>query len=97
MSVFNLVLYNVFGGGDSTLYGVESATFYFRNGFNNFNFGFLLALLLPIIVLAARKRVYISILIFVLPLYIWLGFMSLQPHKEERQVSDPCFPQPDLF
>ena len=39
--------YNVVGGGDSALYGVEDTTFYLRNGFNNLNFGMLLALLGP--------------------------------------------------
>lgn len=84
MSIFNLVLYNVFGGGDSSLYGVESSTFYLRNGFNNFNFALILALMLPLLVLLARKKTYLSLLVFVSPMFIWLGFMSLQPHKEER-------------
>lgn len=84
LSIFNLVMYNVFGQGDSTLYGVESPTFYLRNGFNNFNFALILALLLPIVVLIAQKRDYYSLLVFVSPIYIWLSFMSLQPHKEER-------------
>eukprot|EP00250_Pteridium_aquilinum_P012965 c2104_g1_i1 orf=506-2251(-) len=84
LSIFNLVMYNVFGGGDSSLYGVESPTFYLRNGFNNFNFAFVLALILPVVVLLAKKRTHYSLLVFVSPIYIWLGFMSLQPHKEER-------------
>ncbi|CAO2199508.1 unnamed protein product [Urochloa humidicola] len=44
-SVFNLLKYNVLGGGESHLYGTEGPSFYFRNGFNNFNFAFILALL----------------------------------------------------
>ncbi|TYG86618.1 hypothetical protein ES288_A13G148000v1 [Gossypium darwinii] len=44
-SVFNLLVYNVLGGGESHLYGTEGPLFYIRNGFNNFNFCFILALL----------------------------------------------------
>ena len=40
----NIILYNVFGQGGPTLYGTEPWTFYFANGFLNFNFVFLLAL-----------------------------------------------------
>ena len=40
-------MYNVVGGGDSALYGVEGPTFYLRNGFNNFQFLLPLALLAP--------------------------------------------------
>lgn len=39
--------YNVVGGGDSALYGVEPATFYLRNGFNNMQLLLPLALALP--------------------------------------------------
>lgn len=84
VSVLNLVLYNVAGGGDSSLYGVESPSFYLRNGFNNFNFAIILALMFPLVVLIGRQKSYGSLLIFVSPLYLWLGFMSLQAHKEER-------------
>lgn len=85
-SVLNLLLYNVLGGGESHLYGVEGPLFYLRNGFNNFNVCFVLALLFPIIlpVHIVRKRYVPELLVIVLPIYIWLGFMSLQPHKEER-------------
>lgn len=90
-SVLNLLLYNVAGGGDSSLYGVESPLFYLRNGFNNFNIALVLALILPVAVAIARKRSYFSLLIVVSPLYLWLGFMSLQPHKEERFLY-PVYP-----
>lgn len=46
-SLWNFVRYNVVGGGDSALYGVEDAGYYLRNGFNNLNFVMLLALLGP--------------------------------------------------
>jgi alpha-1,2-mannosyltransferase len=52
-SLWNFVRYNVVGGGDSALYGVEGPTFYLRNGFNNFQFLLPLALALPLVAAAA--------------------------------------------
>ncbi|CAO2161523.1 unnamed protein product [Urochloa humidicola] len=83
-SVFNLLKYNVLGGGESHLYGTEGPSFYFRNGFNNFNFAFILALLFLGVVPFVRKKYAPDLLIVVSPVYIWLAFMSLQAHKEER-------------
>lgn len=83
-SVFNLLKYNVLGGGESHLYGTEGPSFYFKNGFNNFNFAFILALLFLGFVPFARKKYVPDLLIVVSPVYIWLAFMSLQAHKEER-------------
>jgi alpha-1,2-mannosyltransferase len=48
VSLWNFIRYNVVGGGDSALYGVEDASFYLRNGLNNFQFLVPLALLLPV-------------------------------------------------
>ncbi|XP_010915516.1 alpha-1,2-mannosyltransferase ALG9 [Elaeis guineensis] len=90
-SVFNLLKYNVLGGGESHLYGTEGPTFYLRNGFNNFNFSFVLALLFLGILPIARKKYAPDLLIVVSPMYIWLAFMSLQPHKEERFLY-PIYP-----
>ncbi|XVF78799.1 hypothetical protein PTKIN_Ptkin14bG0166100 [Pterospermum kingtungense] len=90
-SVFNLLVYNVLGGGESHLYGTEGALFYIRNGFNNFNFCFVLALLFLGILPIARKKYAPDLLIVISPLYIWLAFMSLQPHKEERFLY-PIYP-----
>jgi hypothetical protein len=83
-SVLNLLHYNVVGGGESHLYGTEGPLYYLRNGFNNFNFCFVLALLFLGILPIARIKYVPDLLIVVSPMYIWLGFMSLQPHKEER-------------
>ncbi|KAF7836649.1 dol-P-Man:Man(6)GlcNAc(2)-PP-Dol alpha-1,2-mannosyltransferase [Senna tora] len=83
-SVLNLLIYNVAGGGESHLYGTEGPSYYLRNGFNNFNFCFILALLFVGIMPIAKKKYAPDLLIIVSPIYIWLGFMSLQPHKEER-------------
>ncbi|GAV91922.1 Glyco_transf_22 domain-containing protein [Cephalotus follicularis] len=90
-SVWNLLVYNVLGGGESHLYGTEGSLYYIRNGFNNFNFCFILALLFLAILPIARKKYAPDLLVVVSPLYIWLGFMSLQPHKEERFLY-PIYP-----
>ncbi|KAK1583702.1 hypothetical protein Q3G72_026218 [Acer saccharum] len=90
-SVLNLLVYNVLGGGESHLYGTEGPLYYLRNGFNNFNFCFVLALLFLGILPIARKKYAPDLLVVVSPLYIWLAFMSLQPHKEERFLY-PVYP-----
>lgn len=90
-SVLNLLLYNVLGGGESHLYGTEGPFYYLKNGFNNFNFCFVLALSFLIILLIAKKKYTPDLLVVVSPIYIWLGFMSLQPHKEERSEYSHIF------
>lgn len=83
-SVLNLFIYNVLGGGESHLYGTEGPLFYLKNAFNNFNFCFILALLFIVILPIAKKKYVAELLVIISPIYIWLAFMSLQPHKEER-------------
>ncbi|XP_031106851.1 dol-P-Man:Man(6)GlcNAc(2)-PP-Dol alpha-1,2-mannosyltransferase [Ipomoea triloba] len=90
-SVVNLLWYNVLGGGESHLYGTEGPLFYLRNGFNNFNFCFVLALLFVGILPFAKKKYAPDLLVVISPVYIWLAFMSLQPHKEERFLY-PVYP-----
>ncbi|KAA8526762.1 hypothetical protein F0562_009009 [Nyssa sinensis] len=90
-SVLNLLLYNVLGGGESHLYGTEGPLYYLRNGFNNFNFCFVLALLFLGVLPIARKKYVPDLLIVISPVYIWLVFMSFQPHKEERFLY-PIYP-----
>ncbi|WCJ32258.1 Alpha-1 2-mannosyltransferase ALG9 [Euphorbia peplus] len=90
-SIMNLMIYNVLGGGESHLYGTEGPLFYLRNAFNNFNFCFVLALLFLALFPIARRKYAPDLLIVVAPLYIWLAFMSLQPHKEERFLY-PIYP-----
>ncbi|XP_047332562.1 dol-P-Man:Man(6)GlcNAc(2)-PP-Dol alpha-1,2-mannosyltransferase [Impatiens glandulifera] len=90
-SVMNLLLYNVAGGGDSHLYGTEGPLFYLKNGFNNFNFCFILALLFLVMLPIAKRKYAPDLLIVISPIYIWLAFMSLQPHKEERFLY-PIYP-----
>lgn len=84
--MLNLLIYNVLGGGESHLYGTEGPLFYLRNGFNNFNFCFILGLVFLGILPVAKKKYIPELLIVVSPMYIWLTFMSLQPHKEERSA-----------
>ncbi|KAF6158311.1 hypothetical protein GIB67_022391 [Kingdonia uniflora] len=83
-SVFNLLIYNVMGGGESHLYGTEGPLYYLRNGLNNFNFCFILALLFLGVLPITKKKYSPDLLVVVSPIYIWLAFMSLHPHKEER-------------
>ncbi|KAI4333577.1 hypothetical protein L6164_018364 [Bauhinia variegata] len=90
-SVMNLLIYNVAGGGESHLYGTEGPLYYLRNGFNNFNFCFLLALLFLGVLPISKRKYAPDLLIVISPLYIWLAFMSLQPHKEERFLY-PIYP-----
>ncbi|XP_057952186.1 dol-P-Man:Man(6)GlcNAc(2)-PP-Dol alpha-1,2-mannosyltransferase isoform X2 [Malania oleifera] len=90
-SILNLLVYNVLGGGESHLYGTEGALYYLRNGFNNFNFCFIFALLFLAILPIVKRKYAPDLLVVVAPIYIWLGFMSLQPHKEERFLY-PIYP-----
>ncbi|PIN16567.1 Mannosyltransferase [Handroanthus impetiginosus] len=90
-SILNLLIYNVLGGGESHLYGTEGPLFYLKNGFNNFNFCFILALLFIAILPIARQKYLPELLVIISPIYIWLAFMSLQPHKEERFLY-PIYP-----
>lgn len=52
-SLWNFVRYNVVGGGESALYGVEGPSYYLRNGVNNFSLALPLALALPLVALLA--------------------------------------------
>ncbi|XP_010537732.1 PREDICTED: dol-P-Man:Man(6)GlcNAc(2)-PP-Dol alpha-1,2-mannosyltransferase [Tarenaya hassleriana] len=90
-SVMNLLIYNVLGGGESHLYGTEGPSFYLRNGFNNFNFCFVLAILFVGMYPVIRRKYNWDLLVVISPMYIWLAFMSLQPHKEERFLY-PVYP-----
>jgi alpha-1,2-mannosyltransferase len=111
----NALAYNVFGGEErsSTLYGVESWTYYFRNALLQFNVAFALAVALPamaVLALVLRKMqtqsqtsevsevgevAYPASLarraMLVSPFFIWIGFFTLQPHKEERFLA-PAYP-----
>ncbi|XP_015748741.1 PREDICTED: alpha-1,2-mannosyltransferase ALG9-like [Acropora digitifera] len=103
----NIVLYNVFGKGGPSLYGVEPWTFYFLNGALNFNVAFPLALLsLPACVFVRLLNIQTPLKKFpssVLPvwltlsgMYIWVLIFFTRPHKEERFLF-PIYPFFCLF
>lgn len=88
LSVLNLLKYNVAGGGDSALYGVEDALYYLRSGFLAFNNALPAALAaLPAELVASlvrRRAPRWDLLAIVCSFYLWGGFMTAIPHKEER-------------
>lgn len=78
------------GGGKSDLYGVEPASYYFRNGFNQLQFVLPLALLFPVVALVGglilprtsqRTR---RAAIVAMPVFVWTAAITMLPHKEER-------------
>ena len=87
LGVFNLLRYNVVGGG-ADLYGTEGALFYVKNLALNFNLALPAALALPLVWAGARRtwpvRFPLALGCTVAPLWLWLGAMSLPAHKEER-------------
>jgi alpha-1,2-mannosyltransferase len=90
VSVLNFLRYNVVGG-ESALYGVESPSYYLRNGFNNLQLLLPLVLLLPILshmlmgdASPARRGQGALLLASIAPVYVWLGAITALPHKEER-------------
>lgn len=88
----NIILYNVFTAHGPDLYGTEPVSFYFLNGFLNFNVIWLLALLTPIFLVLgyflvpakSKATLYLPHYISLAPFYLWLIVFALQPHKEER-------------
>ena len=90
----NIILYNVFNSHGSELYGTEPLSFYFYNGFLNFNFVFVLALIsLPCYLAFSHFNGGINTTVhyFLAPMYIWLTIMFATPHKEERFLF-PVYP-----
>nr|XP_034330527.1 alpha-1,2-mannosyltransferase ALG9 [Crassostrea gigas] len=83
------------------LYGVEPFSFYFLNGFLNFNVMFILALLsLPLVYLVKfllkledRDK---PTWLLMLPMYLWMLIFFTRPHKEERFLF-PIYPLLALF
>lgn len=89
VAVANIVYYNALSSEtDSTLYGVEPWSFYAKNLVLNLNLCALLApLALPL--LALRKQ---WLMFFVCASsMVWLGFMLVLPHKEQRFLY-PIYP-----
>ncbi|XP_013148626.1 PREDICTED: alpha-1,2-mannosyltransferase ALG9 [Papilio polytes] len=90
---WNIVAYNIFTEHGPDLYGVEPWTYYFVNGFLNFNIVWVLSLSCPLLLLAcrlvaprstARAAFCAPYWLALLPLPLWLAVFMLQPHKEER-------------
>eukprot|EP00795_Rhopilema_esculentum_P016703 gene16703-8152_t len=84
----NIVLYNIFGQGGPDLYGVEPWTFYFLNGFLNFN------LILVDLFLGSKTKgsgFSIPAWLALSPMYIWFLVFFTRPHKEERFLF-PVYP-----
>lgn len=98
---FNIIRYNIFGKGGPNLYGTEPWTYYFINGFLNFNVIFLLALVsLPLFMLvqfyvnrSKGKDVFMPprVLLCLVGLYLWFLVFFTIPHKEERFLF-PVYP-----
>ncbi|KAM4651329.1 alpha-1,2-mannosyltransferase ALG9 isoform 1-T1 [Discoglossus pictus] len=96
----NIILYNVFTPHGPDLYGTEPWSFYFINGFLNFNVVFVMALFaLPLTALMEYLLQKINTVqnlgkpywLTLSPMYIWLGIFFAQPHKEERFLF-PIYP-----
>lgn len=95
----NIVFYNVFTSHGPDLYGTEPWTYYFVNGFLNYNLIWLLALATPAILCAAAwlipsktsSTLYLPYYLSLAPLYLWLFVFWVQPHKEERFLF-PIYP-----
>ncbi|KAG7189380.1 hypothetical protein KM043_017028 [Ampulex compressa] len=95
----NIIMYNVFTNHGPNLYGVAPLSYYIYNGFLNFNFVFLGALLAPlglflvwlIVPARPRDRLCLSYWYSLAPLYLWLLVFFFQPHKEERFLF-PVYP-----
>lgn len=88
LSVLNLLKYNVAGGGDSSLYGVEDSLFYLRSGFLAFNTAFFAAIASAPAELVASfvsgRRPRTDLLAITGSFLLWVAFMTVIPHKEER-------------
>ncbi|XP_041357490.1 alpha-1,2-mannosyltransferase ALG9-like isoform X2 [Gigantopelta aegis] len=94
----NIILYNVFSEHGPDLYGTEPVSFYLVNGFLNFNFIFVAALVsLPFALFVAwylgLSQLNIPLWLAVSPMYIWILIFFSRPHKEERFLFPiyPCF------
>ncbi|KAG7266703.1 hypothetical protein CRUP_037270 [Coryphaenoides rupestris] len=95
----NILLYNVFTPHGPDLYGTEPWSFYFVNGFLNFNLAFPLALLaLPLtaVMETLLHRFNVQNLgrpywLTLSPMYLWMVVFFTRPHKEERFLF-PIYP-----
>jgi len=89
LSLYSFLSYNVFGSGDSALYGVENSTYYFRNGLNTLNVLLPLSLVAPLLLVlrlcfSNSKRAAGNFFAACSPQWLWILAITLLPHKEER-------------
>lgn len=88
---WNILIYNTKAGGDE-LYGVEPWTYYVKNLLLNFNYAVVgITSVVPLFMLKDERRVRGSLLILLLPMYLWLMVVAPRPHKEERFLF-PIYP-----
>lgn len=91
----NIVLYNVFSKNGPQLYGVEPWTYYFFNGFLNFNVVFIMAFISLLILIfhpsSTQRQNFTKLVESMSAMYIWIVIFFLQPHKEERFLF-PIYP-----
>jgi hypothetical protein len=92
----NIVLYNVFSEHGPDLYGTSPWTFYFLNGFLNFNVVFILALVsLPVVLITWKveesKNQRIPAWLVLLPLYTWILIFFTRPHKVQKLLACNLF------
>ncbi|XP_064614861.1 alpha-1,2-mannosyltransferase ALG9-like [Liolophura sinensis] len=94
----NIILYNVFSEHGADLYGVAPMSFYFINGFLNYNIAFILALVsLPLtfcvgrLVKTSTRSSQLPLWLSLLPMYIWILIFFTRSHKEERFLF-PIYP-----
>ncbi|XP_049802016.1 alpha-1,2-mannosyltransferase ALG9 [Schistocerca nitens] len=96
---YNIVHYNIFTNHGPNLYGTEPFSFYFVNGFLNFNFVFLAALFSPLFLLLVswlvpskpRNPGCLPFWLSLMPMFLWMVVFFAQPHKEERFLF-PVYP-----
>ena len=101
IACLNILLYNVFTDHGPDLYGTEPFSFYFINGFLNFNLVFVCAMLSIFIIPISEGLIHLKysgyrspkllLTFFLSPMYIWVMIFFAQPHKEERFLF-PIYP-----
>ena len=90
LSLHSFLSYNVYGSGDSALYGVENSTYYLRNGTNSLNLLLPLSLLAPVLLLVGilvgseRRANSGNFFVACSPQWLWIAAITILPHKEER-------------